>query len=97
MKMPLTAIVLIFEFTRVGHDFLIPISLAVTGSVSAFHLCVERKTQPTWRAHHEDIPIGTGDPVLNRVRAATRFSLVHNICTPLRTPMNRRRAKWTTS
>jgi H+/Cl- antiporter ClcA len=46
MKMPLTAIVLIFEFTRVGHDFLIPISLAVTGSVSAFHLCVERKTQP---------------------------------------------------
>jgi hypothetical protein len=29
MKMPLTAIVLIFEFTRVGHDFLIPISLAV--------------------------------------------------------------------
>jgi H+/Cl- antiporter ClcA len=38
MKMPLTAIDLIFEFTRVGHDFLIPISLAVTGSVSAFHL-----------------------------------------------------------
>ena len=73
MKMPLTAIDLIFEFTRVGHDFLIPISLAVTGSVSAFHLCVERKTQPAWRAHHEDIPIGTGDPVLNRVRAATRF------------------------
>ena len=61
------------EFTRVGHDLLIPISLAVTGSVSAFHLCVERKTQPTWRAHHEDISIGTGDPVLNRVRAATRF------------------------
>jgi H+/Cl- antiporter ClcA len=57
MKMPLTAIVLIFEFTRVGHDFLIPISLAVTGSVSALHLCVERKTQPTWRAHHEDIPM----------------------------------------
>jgi H+/Cl- antiporter ClcA len=36
LKMPLTAIVLIFEFTRVGHDFLIPISLAVTGSVSGF-------------------------------------------------------------
>jgi hypothetical protein len=51
-----------------GTNFLIPISLAVTGSVSAFHLCVECKTQPTWRAHHEDIPIGTGDPVLNRVR-----------------------------
>ena len=52
---------------------LIAISLAVTGSVSAFHLCVERKTQRTRRAHYEDIPIGTGDPVLNRVRAATRF------------------------
>jgi H+/Cl- antiporter ClcA len=73
MKVPLTAIVLIFEFTRVGHDFLIPISLALSGSVSAFHLCVKRKTQPTWRAHLEDIPIGTGDRVLNRVRAATRF------------------------
>jgi H+/Cl- antiporter ClcA len=78
MKMPLTAIVLIFEFTRVGHDFLIPISLAVAGSVSAFHLCVERKTQPTWRPHHEDIPIGTRDPVVNRVRVATRF-LAHKI------------------
>jgi H+/Cl- antiporter ClcA len=46
MKMPPTAIVLIFEFTRVGHDFLIPISLAVTGSISASDLCVERKTHP---------------------------------------------------
>lgn len=44
MKMPLTAIVLIFEFTRVGHDFLLPISLAVTGSVSAFHLCGTQNT-----------------------------------------------------
>jgi hypothetical protein len=73
MMMPPTAIVLIFEFTPVGNDFLIPMSLAVTGSVSAFHLCVERKTQPTGEALHEDIPIGTGDPVLNRARAATRF------------------------
>jgi hypothetical protein len=44
MKMLLTAIVLILEFTRIGNDFLIPISLTVTGSVSAFHLCVERET-----------------------------------------------------
>ena len=52
MKMPLTAIVLIFEFTRVGHDFLIPTSLAVTGSVSAFHLRVKRKTQSTRSGQH---------------------------------------------
>lgn len=47
MKMPLTAIALIFEFTRIGHDFLVPISLAVAGSVSLFYLL---------RANH--FPIG---------------------------------------
>jgi H+/Cl- antiporter ClcA len=41
MKMPLTAIVLIVELTRVGHDFLIPISLAVAGSISVFELCTQ--------------------------------------------------------
>jgi H+/Cl- antiporter ClcA len=45
MKMPLTAIVLILEFTRVGHDFLFPISLAVAGSISVFHLCTERNVR----------------------------------------------------
>lgn len=39
MKMPLTAIVLTMEFTRIGHDFLIPISLAVAGSVCVFQWC----------------------------------------------------------
>jgi H+/Cl- antiporter ClcA len=34
MQMPLTAIVLILEFTRVNHDFLIPIMLAVAGSIA---------------------------------------------------------------
>ncbi|SDH71370.1 chloride channel protein [Paraburkholderia phenazinium] len=38
MQMPLTAVVLILEFTRVSHDFLIPILLAVAGSVSTFKL-----------------------------------------------------------
>ncbi|MBV8177162.1 MAG: chloride channel protein [Verrucomicrobia bacterium] len=42
MKMPLTAIVLTLEFTRVGHDFLVPISLAVAGSFTVFHLCTQR-------------------------------------------------------
>src|SRR5882672_2284295 len=39
MKMPLTAIVLTAEFTGIGQKFLIPLSLAVAGSVSIFHLC----------------------------------------------------------
>jgi H+/Cl- antiporter ClcA len=38
MQMPLTAVVLIVEFTRVNHDFLIPILFAVAGSVSTFKL-----------------------------------------------------------
>jgi H+/Cl- antiporter ClcA len=41
MKMPLTTILLVFEFTRVVHEFLIPISLAVAGSYSVFHLCMQ--------------------------------------------------------
>jgi H+/Cl- antiporter ClcA len=39
MRMPLTAIVLTVEFTGIGQGFLIPLSLAVAGSVSIFHLC----------------------------------------------------------
>ncbi len=39
MKMPLTAIVLTVEFTGIGQKFLIPLSLAVAGSASIFHLC----------------------------------------------------------
>ena len=64
MKMPLTAIVLIFECTRVGHDFLIPISLAVTGSVSAFHLCV-------WNAKHN--PPGERTMKISRLAPEIQF------------------------
>jgi len=39
MKMPLTAIVLTVEFTGISQQFLIPLSLAIAGSVSIFHLC----------------------------------------------------------
>jgi H+/Cl- antiporter ClcA len=56
MKMPLTAVVLITEFTRVGHDFLIPMLFGVIGSVSVFYLCTQHILQPVLRAHHEDIP-----------------------------------------
>lgn len=37
-KMPLTAIVLIFELTRTNSSFLIPIMLAIAGSVGTWHL-----------------------------------------------------------
>jgi H+/Cl- antiporter ClcA len=46
MKMPLTAIVLTVEFTGIGQEFLIPLSLAVAGSVSIFHLCRNYADQP---------------------------------------------------
>src|SRR6201984_3313348 len=38
MKMPLTAIVLTVEFTGIGHEFLVPLSLAVAGSISISRL-----------------------------------------------------------
>lgn len=41
MKMPLTAIVLTIELTGIGHNFLVPISFAVAGSVCVFHLCTQ--------------------------------------------------------
>jgi H+/Cl- antiporter ClcA len=42
MKMPVTAIALIVEFTRIDHDFLVPIIFAVAGSVSMLKLCAQR-------------------------------------------------------
>lgn len=36
--MPLTAIVLVVEFTRVGHDVLIPMLIAMVGAVAVFRL-----------------------------------------------------------
>jgi H+/Cl- antiporter ClcA len=41
MQMPITAVVLMFEFTRVGQDFLIPVLFAVGGSLLAFRGCVK--------------------------------------------------------
>lgn len=42
MKMPITAVVLILEFTRVNQDFLIPILFAVTGSIATSMLINKR-------------------------------------------------------
>ncbi len=39
MKMPITAIALIVEFTHVSHDFLFPMLFAVGGSIAARALC----------------------------------------------------------
>ncbi len=39
MAMPITAIALIAEFTRVDHDFLVPIFFAVAGSAGMLRLC----------------------------------------------------------
>ena len=60
MKMPLAAIVLTVELTGIGQGFLIPVSLAVGGSVSIFHLCRayadQRMPAPTARPDHERTP-----------------------------------------
>jgi len=47
MKMPLTAIVVTVEFTGIGHNFLVPISLAVAGSVCVAHLCTQHAVKKT--------------------------------------------------
>lgn len=55
MKMPVTAIVLALEFTRVGHDFLIPISLSVAGSFCVFHVCARRAPEPARQSTPADV------------------------------------------
>jgi H+/Cl- antiporter ClcA len=45
MNMPLTAIVLIIEFTQVGHDLWVPIFFAVAASVGSLHACARREAQ----------------------------------------------------
>ncbi len=42
MKMPLTAIVLMAEFTHLDQDFLVPMLLAVAGSICASRWCEQR-------------------------------------------------------
>jgi H+/Cl- antiporter ClcA len=43
-KMPLTAIILIFELTHIPLSFLVPIIIAITGSVSVSYLYQTYKT-----------------------------------------------------
>lgn len=41
-KMPLTAVILIFELTHVHSSLLVPMLLAVSGSIAVFHWCNNR-------------------------------------------------------
>jgi H+/Cl- antiporter ClcA len=41
MNMPITAIVLLAEFTRIDHDFLVPMLFAVVGSVAINRACTQ--------------------------------------------------------
>jgi H+/Cl- antiporter ClcA len=50
MNMPLTAIALIIEFTRINHDFWVPVFLAVAGSVASLHACAKRDAQSAGKA-----------------------------------------------
>jgi H+/Cl- antiporter ClcA len=59
MKMPLTAIALILELTRVNPEFVAPVCFAVAGSITVFHALTQRQTQPVWKHLHGDIPIGS--------------------------------------
>ncbi|WP_233237114.1 chloride channel protein [Bordetella sp. LUAb4] len=45
MSMPLTAIVLLAEFTRMDHDMLVPVVLAVAGSICASRWCTSVVTR----------------------------------------------------
>jgi H+/Cl- antiporter ClcA len=60
MQMPLTAIVLILEFTRVSHDFLIPVLLAVAGSVSTFKLLASGRFVFSGKAGQAAVPVKAG-------------------------------------
>jgi H+/Cl- antiporter ClcA len=53
MRMPLTAIALILEFTRVDHDFWFPIMFAVGGSVAMSRACAQGNDRP---ARQDSLP-----------------------------------------
>ncbi len=46
MRMPITAVVLVYEFTHVSHDFLLPIIIAVAGSTAALSCCIHQEATP---------------------------------------------------
>ena len=59
MNMPLTSMVLVIEFTRVGHDLWFPIFLAVAISVASLHACARREAQRSDRSPLVNAPVST--------------------------------------
>ncbi|WP_296709400.1 chloride channel protein [Rhodoblastus sp.] len=63
LSMPLSAIMLTIEFTRIGHDMWGPLLIAVVGSVAAFgqvgRLAAKSKAKPNIRARGEAVVEGT--------------------------------------
>ncbi len=57
MQMPITAVVLMLELTRVNHDFLFPMLLCVAGSVSTFKLLARpRAAQALASSERKNVP-----------------------------------------
>lgn len=56
MNMPLTAIVLLAEFTRIDHDFLVPMLFAVAGSIAVNRLCARWAQRRALDASHSPGP-----------------------------------------
>ncbi|WP_217478572.1 hypothetical protein, partial [Pararobbsia alpina] len=54
----ITAVVLVFEFTRVGQDFLIPVLLAVGGAALGFQGC-QRLVPAAWLTLSRQAGVGT--------------------------------------
>jgi H+/Cl- antiporter ClcA len=52
MNMPITAIVLVAEFTHLGHDMLFPVVFAVAGSVGTSRLCALLANRASGAATH---------------------------------------------
>ena len=69
MKMPLTAIVLLLEFTRVSDSFLVPISLAVAGSASTFYLCNQYSVRRALMRRPATVSASTSEMVSMGVRS----------------------------
>lgn len=63
MQMPLTAIMLIFELTRVDHDFLVPMLLAVAGSIAVFRLIAQARVPAVAAPEHSVRSVPRPDPV----------------------------------
>jgi H+/Cl- antiporter ClcA len=73
MNMPFTAILLTLEFTRVSHDFCVPILLAVAGSIATARVCSGLASQPVppHRFHSEDLSTGASPDHTGRQENAT--------------------------